>query len=262
MSSDETPPLIEMRGIEKYFGRVAALTGVDLNLRENEILGLLGDNGSGKSTLIKVLVGVHQADAGEVSIRGERVDIDSPKTAREYGIETVFQDLALINEQSVAANIFLDRYPKRNIAGVVPRIDWGEVNRRAEAVLSERLNLDLDVTKSVEFFSGGERQAVAVARALVTEPDVIIMDEPTSALSAESARRVRNLIQDLNDQGVSIVLITHNLEEVFDLTDRISVLRSGSLVGTVEAGTVNKNDIVTMMVDGTIPPGISQHQRH
>ena len=242
-----------MRGIEKYFGRVAALTGVDLELRQKEILGLLGDNGSGKSTLIKVLVGVHQADAGDVSIRGQRVDIDSPKTAREYGIETVFQDLALINEQSVAANIFLDRYPKRNIAGVVPRIDWAEVNRRAEAVLKERLNLDLDVTKEVEFFSGGERQAVAVARALVTEPDVIIMDEPTSALSAESARRVRDLIRELNEQGVAIVLITHNLEEVFDLTDRISVLRSGSLVGTVDSATVTKNDIVTMMIDGTAP---------
>jgi ABC-type sugar transport system ATPase subunit len=252
MTHSDTP-LIEMRGIEKNFGRVVALDGVDLALREGEILGLLGDNGSGKSTLIKVLVGVHQADAGETYLHGDRVDIDSPRTARQLGIETVFQDLALINELSVAANIFLDRYPKRDIAGIIPRIDWPKMNRRAEAILSERLNIDIDVRDKVEFFSGGERQAVAVGRALVTDPDVIIMDEPTSALSAESADRVRTLIRELNDQGVSIIIITHNLEEVFDLTDRITVLRSGERVGTVSADSVTKNDIVTMMISGTMP---------
>lgn len=252
MSQSDTP-LIEMRGIEKNFGRVVALNGVDLELREGEILGLLGDNGSGKSTLIKVLVGVHQADAGETYLRGEQVDIDSPRTARKLGIETVFQDLALINELSVAANIFLDRYPKRDIGGIIPRIDWPEMNRRAEAILSDRLDIEVDVEDRVEFFSGGERQAVAVGRALVTDPEVIIMDEPTSALSAESAERVRELIQELNEQGISIIVISHNLEEIFGLTDRITVLRSGERVGTVPADAVTKNDIVTMMVSGTMP---------
>jgi len=256
MSSPETPPLIEMENIHKRFGRVRALSGIDLELQDGEVLGLLGDNGSGKSTLIKTLVGVHSADEGEIRIRGEPVSIDSPKTARQYGIATVYQDLALVNEMSVAANVFLDRYPRKRLASIVPMIDWQEMNERAEELIQRRLNLDLDVTKKVEFFSGGERQAIAVARALVTDPDIVIMDEPTSALSAESARRVQQLLRELNEEGISIIVISHNLDEVFELTDRITVLRSGELVGTVESGAVDKNDVVTMMVDGRLPTEI------
>jgi ABC-type sugar transport system ATPase subunit len=253
MAGNETQTLIEMRGIKKRFGRVAALSGVDLELYDGEILGLLGDNGSGKSTLIKTLVGVHRPDAGKIYVRGEQVEIQSPRQARQFGIETVYQDLALVNEMSVAANVFLDRYPRTKIAGVIPKIDWKSMNERAESILRDRLNLELDVEKEVEFFSGGERQAVAIARALVTDPDVVILDEPTSALSADSARRVQELIEALNEEDISILIISHNLEEIFELADRLVVLRNGERVGSVRPERATKNGIVTMMVDGRQP---------
>ncbi|MDS0276733.1 ATP-binding cassette domain-containing protein [Halomicroarcula sp. S1AR25-4] len=255
MSESGTTNLIEMRGIEKHFGRVVALNGVDLEVREGEIMGLLGDNGSGKSTLIKTLVGVHQPDAGEVFIRGEQVHISNPKEARKYGISTVYQDLALVDTLSVSANMFLARNPMKRYAGISV-VDWETMNEQAEEIIRSRLNLEIDPTARVEFLSGGERQAVAIARSLVTDPDLVIMDEPTSALSADSARRVRDLIQTLNDEGITVLLITHNMDEVFALTDRVTILDSGDLVGTVATDRVTKEDIVQMMVSGEMPASI------
>ncbi|GGN88434.1 ATP-binding cassette domain-containing protein [Haloarcula pellucida] len=255
MSESGTTNLIEMRGIEKHFGRVVALNGVDLEVREGEIMGLLGDNGSGKSTLIKTLVGVHQPDAGEVFIRGEQVHISNPKEARKYGISTVYQDLALVDTLSVSANMFLARNPMKRYAGISV-VDWETMNEQAEEIIRSRLNLEIDPTARVEFLSGGERQAVAIARSLVTDPDLVIMDEPTSALSADSARRVRDLIQTLNDEGITVLLITHNMDEVFALTDRVTILDSGDLVGTVDTDRVTKEDIVQMMVSGEMPASI------
>lgn len=251
MSSDDASNLVEMRGIEKHFGRVVALNGVDLEVREGEIMGLLGDNGSGKSTLIKTLVGIHPPDAGKVYIRGERVDISNPKEARQYGITTVYQDLALVDSLSVSANLFLARNPMKKMAGI-SMVDWKTMNVEAEELIRDRLNLEVDPTAKVEFLSGGERQAIAIARALVTDPELIIMDEPTSALSADSARRVRELIKTLNDEGITVLLITHNMDEVFGLTDRITVLENGNLVGTVDTDSVTKEDIVQMMVSGEL----------
>lgn len=257
MSSDEASNLIEMRDIEKHFGRVVALNGVDLEVRQGEIMGLLGDNGSGKSTLIKTLVGVHQPDAGEVFIRGERVNISNPKEAREYGISTVYQDLALVDSLSVSANMFLARNPMKKVAGI-SMVDWKTMNEDAEEIIRERLNLEIDPTAEVEFLSGGERQSIAIARALVTDPDLVIMDEPTSALSADSARRVRELIETLKEEGITVLLITHNLDEVFGLTDRITVLENANLVGTVDSDAVTKEDIVQMMISGELTTGKSK----
>ena len=251
MSVDGSDLLVEMRGIEKYFGRVVALNGVDLEVREGEIMGLLGDNGSGKSTLIKTLVGVHQPDAGEMYIRGSQVNISNPKEARQYGITTVYQDLALIDSLSVAANLFLARNPMKKFAGISV-VDWETMNEQAEEIIRSRLNLEIDPTALVEFLSGGERQAVAIARSLVTDPDLVIMDEPTSALSADSARRVRELVKTLNQEGITVLLITHNMDEVLGLTDRVTILDSGDLVGTVDTDTVTKEDIVQMMVSGEL----------
>lgn len=240
-----------MQGIRKRFGRLVALNGVDLELRESEILGLLGDNGSGKSTLVKTLVGVHQPDGGTVTIRGEEVDIDNPKKAREYGISTVYQDLALVNEQSVAANMFLARTPMKRLFGLLPVIDWERMNREAERILKERMNLDIDPTARVEFLSGGERQSIAIARALITDPDILILDEPTSALSPDSAERVEKLVETLREEeGISVIIISHNMDEVFNLTDRITVLDNGRLVDTVETEAVTRQDVVEMMVSG------------
>lgn len=242
-----------MEGIHKRFGRLVALEDVDLDLREGEILGLLGDNGSGKSTLVKTLVGVHQADEGTVYIRGERVDISSPKDARRYGISTVYQDLALVNELSVAANMFLARNPMKRLFGYLPVVDWDRMNREAKRILRERMNLNIDPTSRVEFLSGGERQSIAIARALVTDPDILILDEPTSALSPDSANRVEDLVKTLREkEGISVIIISHNMDEVFNLTDRVTVLDNGNLVGTVETATVDRRDVVEMMVSGTL----------
>lgn len=243
-----------MEGIHKQFGRLVALGGVDLDLREGEILGLLGDNGSGKSTLVKTLVGVHQPDDGTVTIRGEEVDINNPKQAREYGISTVYQDLALVNEQSVAANMFLARTPMKRLFGVLPVIDWDRMHEEAGRILRERMNLDIDPTARVEFLSGGERQSIAIARALVTDPDILVLDEPTSALSPDSAKRVEELVRTLREEeGISVIVISHNMDEVFNLTDRITVLDNGNLVGTVDTDGVTRRDVVEMMVSGRMP---------
>lgn len=257
VTKELTEPVIEMENIVKHFGRVHALDGVDLSLRDNEIQGLLGDNGSGKSTLVKTLVGVYQPDSGTIRIRGDECDFSSPKEARDVGISTVYQDLALVNSQSIAANMFLGRNPTKKFGGL-PIVDWDRMNEEAERILSERLNIHLDPKSKVEYLSGGERQAIAIARALVTDPDIIVMDEPTSALSADSAGRVEELIKTLQEEGLSILLISHNLDEVFNVTDRITVLDSGNHVGTVSTSDVSRRDIVQMMVDGRIPEDVEE----
>lgn len=249
MDSEESP-IIRMEGITKRFGRVIALSDVDIELRENEVMGLVGDNGSGKSTLIKTLVGVHRPDAGSVSIRGERVKIHSPEQARAHGISTVYQDLALVNELSVATNMFLDRYPRKQIGRIVSIVDWDTMNDEAARILRERMNLDIDPTAKVEFLSGGERQAIAIGRALVTDPDIVVMDEPTSALSPDSAERVIDLVDTLREEGLSVIIIDHNLDEVFSVTDRLTVLRNGNHVATVDSDSVSEDEVVQMMVQG------------
>jgi ABC-type sugar transport system ATPase subunit len=249
--SDEKQPLIEMRGIEKSFGRVHALKGVDLEVRDGEIMGLVGDNGAGKSTLVKTLVGIHQPDAGEIYIDGTRTTIESPKEAQKHGIATVYQDLALVDELPVHANMFLGRTKKnRHLGGLFHTIDWKGMREEAERTLSERLNFQVPTDAKVEFLSGGERQAVAIGRALVTDPDVVVLDEPTSALSADAAQRVIDLVKTLRDEGISVLLISHNLEEVFSLTDRITVLRAGERIQTVESADVTEDEVVEMMITG------------
>jgi ABC-type sugar transport system ATPase subunit len=248
-----TDPIVEMRGITKRFGRIEALTDVDLTVHEGTVLGLLGDNGAGKSTLIKILVGLHDPTGGTIRVRGEQVAFDSPRDAKRHGIETVYQDLALVDERSVAENVFLGRYPKKSLLGPLSIVDYDRMRSEADRLLSERLDLQLDPTARVEFLSGGERQAVAIARALVTDPDIVILDEPTSALSADAAERVRSLIGTLREEGITVVMISHDLNEVFGVTDRLVVLHNGRRVGAVDADAASKNDIVRMMVDGSVP---------
>ncbi len=250
MAEHETP-LIEMEGIGKRFGRIRALEDVDLKVKNGEIMGLVGDNGAGKSTLIKTLVGIHQPDEGEIRVKGEPVTMDSPKEAQSYRIATVYQDLALVDQLTVDANIFLGRTKTRKIGGIIPVIDWAGMRREAEATLKDRLNFDVPVDSKVEFLSGGERQAVAIGRALITDPDLIILDEPTSALSTDAAQRVIDLVKTLRDEGISVLLISHSLEEIFSLTDRITVLHSGKRVGTVTSESVTEDEVVEMMIAGT-----------
>lgn len=248
--SNDKPPLVEMRGIEKQFGRVQALNNVDLEVQDGEIMGLVGDNGAGKSTLIKTLVGVHEPDAGRIFIDGESTNIESPKDAQSHGIATVYQDLALVDELPVHANMFLGRVKTHRIAGILPIIDWETMRQEAEYTLTERLNFDVPIDSKVEFLSGGERQAVAIGRALITNPDLVILDEPTSALSADAAQRVIELVKTLRNEGISVLLISHSLEEIFSLTDRITILHTGECVETVNSADVTEDEVVEMMISG------------
>lgn len=256
MSPETETPLVEMRGIDKRFGRIKALSGVDFEVRDNEIMGLVGDNGAGKSTLIKTLVGIHQPDAGEILINGEPVQIDSPKDAHKYGIATVYQDLALVDELTVDANMFLGRTKTKRFGGFLDMVDWPAMREEAARTLTERLNFDVPVDSKVEFLSGGERQAVAIGRALVTDPDIIVLDEPTSALSTDAADRVIDLVRTLKQEGISVILISHNIDEIFSLTDRLTILETGTRVATVETENVTEDEVVQMMISGQAIDGV------
>lgn len=254
--AEQTTPVLEMRGISKSFGTLQALENVDFTVNENEIVGLVGDNGAGKSTLVKTLVGLHEPDDGEILLDGEPVNITDPKDARQHGIATVYQDLALVDDLSVAMNLHLGRPLMKRLGGIIPIVDWPQMNRNAQNVLRENLNIHIDPESKVEFLSGGERQAIAICRALVTDPNVIVMDEPTSALSADAAERVIELIRSLRDRGLSIVIISHNLDEIFEVTDRMTILSNGQHISTVDTGTVNREQVVQMMISETVPDGV------
>ncbi|PSP95443.1 sugar ABC transporter ATP-binding protein, partial [Halobacteriales archaeon QS_4_62_28] len=253
MEETGTTNIVELEDISKHFGHVTALNDIDFSLKEGEVHALAGDNGSGKSTLIKTIVGLHQPSSGTIYIRGEPTEVKNPKNARQLGIATVYQDLALVDTMSVAANVFLGRTPTKRFLGVLPRVDWKQMKERSQEILESRLELNVDLETDVEFLSGGERQAVAIARTLVTDPDVVILDEPTAALSTDSSERVQNLIQTLNDEGITILVISHSIDEIFDLADRTTVLHNGDMVGTVDTDDAVKDDIVEMMVGGEMP---------
>ncbi|MBV0926144.1 ATP-binding cassette domain-containing protein [Halomicroarcula limicola] len=250
MTTDSSHPRIEVEHVKKRFGTVEALSDVSLTLKDNEVLSLVGDNGAGKSTFIKTLVGIHQPDGGEIRFDGEPVTIDGPKHARKLGIGTVYQDLALVDELSVAENLFLGRMPVKKVGGLVPVVDQEYMAEEAERILSEHLNIHVDPDTPVEFLSGGERQAVAIGRALVTDPDIVLLDEPTSALSKAAVEHVEELVQRLRDSGHSVILIDHNLEEVLSMSDRVAVLFQGRIVDVVDAADVTRDDVVSMMVSG------------
>ena len=247
---------VEMRGISKSFGSLQALNNVDFSVKKREIVGLVGDNGAGKSTLVKTLVGLHEPDEGEVLLHGDPVTIADPKDARKHGIATVYQDLALVDELSVAMNLHLGRPLMKRFGGVIPIVDWPGMKKNAEKILRENLNIYIDPESKVEFLSGGERQAVAICRALVTDPDVIVMDEPTSALSADAAERVMNLITSLRNKGLSIVIISHNLDEIFEITDRMTILSNGQHISNVNTSAVNREQVVQMMISETVPDSV------
>lgn len=250
MTLSVSNPQIEIENVQKRFGTVEALSEVTLDLGENEILGLVGDNGAGKSTLVKTLVGIHQPDDGEIRFDGEPVTIDGPKHARKLGIGTVYQDLALVDELTVAENLFLGRTPVKKLGGVWPVVDTERMNEQAQRILGDRLNIHVDPETPVEYLSGGERQAIAIARALVTDPEIVILDEPTSALSKAAVEHVERLVQQLKDNGHSVILVDHNLEEVQSMTDRIAVLFQGEVVDVVDTDSVSRDGLVSMMVSG------------
>lgn len=240
--------LLEARAIDKTYGHVRALQRADFEVLPGEVTALVGDNGAGKSTLIKILSGTVQPDGGEVRFEGRPVLIDSPITARRLGLETVYQDLALAEDLDPAANLFLGREVLR--PGLLGRL--GFLNKRAmrnragQAFASLGIGLQ-DVDADVGMLSGGQRQTVAVSRAATWASRVIFMDEPTAALGVVQAQKVLDLIQRIRDSGKAVVLISHNLPQVFEVANRIQVLRLGKRVATFRSGEVTMEEVVGAM---------------
>jgi ABC-type sugar transport system ATPase subunit len=240
-------PILEVAGLRKSFGPVHALRGVDMELRRGEVLALVGDNGAGKSTLIKHIAGVYRADAGTIHLAGERIDLLSPREARERGIETVYQDLALADDLSVGANIFLGREPVRRLAGIIPFVD-DRLIRRETATLLDRIRSRIPPqARTVARLSGGQRQAVAIARAIYWRAKVVIMDEPTAALAVMERENVVRHARELAAAGSGVIYVGHNLVEILEVADRIAVMFRGAIVHTVQAGETNQEELIKYM---------------
>ena len=236
-------PALELSEASKSFGHVNALVGVSLAAYGGQVLAVVGDNGAGKSTMIKLIAGVHAMDSGDLHIDGRRVELSSPAQAQALGISTVFQDLALIEVLDIAANMYLGRPPRRGYVFV----DRRTMIERAADVLQE-LGIRLpSVRVPVGILSGGQRQGVAVARAVLQEGDVILMDEPTAALGVRETEQVLGIIDELRTRGKTVVLISHDLEVVFHIADRIEVLRLGRVQGVRDIGQTDRQEIVGLI---------------
>jgi D-xylose transport system ATP-binding protein len=241
--------VLEVDGLRKQYGATTALRDVSLSLHEGEVLALLGDNGAGKSTLIKILSGVVGADAGEVRIDGRPVDIDSPKRARELGIETVYQDLALFDNADATGNFYAGR--ERTRKGLLGGLGWVDdgAMRHETAELLDRLQVKLPGNGTeIGLMSGGQRQAVACARAIAFGERIVILDEPTSALGAREAGNVLRLIKEAPEHGVAVIVISHNMEHVIEVADRAVVLRQGRYVGEERPDEKTQERLVAMIV--------------
>lgn len=226
----ETTPVVEMHNIKKNFAAVQALRGVDLVLRHNEVLGLVGDNAAGKSTLMKVLSGAYIPDEGEIFIDGKKAHMANPLDARRLGIEMVYQDLALADNLDVTGNVFMGRETVSTQIGPFGVMDSRMMEKEAQRLIG-RLKIDIpSVRLLVERLSGGQRQAVAIARATAFNSKVVIMDEPTAALSVGAITKVLDTIRELKAQGVSIIIISHRLEDIYSVSDRLIVMRQGRKV--------------------------------
>jgi len=224
-------PLVEMTGIEKHFGSVTALAGVDFSVGEAEVVGLLGDNGAGKSTLIKILSGAIRPSAGEIRFKGAPIHFKSTRDAIDVGIETIYQDSALVEQMSIGRNLFLGREPTRSV-GPFRSMDRAYIDRTTRELMNRvGIMKALDPKTPIGRLSGGERQAIAIARAMFFEADLIIMDEPTNNLGVEEADGVMRFIREAKEAGHSSILISHNIHHVFMVVDRVVVLRHGQQVG-------------------------------
>ena len=246
-------PLIEVHGLEKSFGGVHAVREVGFDISPGEAVALVGDNGAGKSTVVKMISGALHRDGGEIRWEGRPVHIDHPDDARALGIETMYQDLALVPDLDVAGNIFLGCEPMTRRLGVLPVLDRAAMRSRSRDLL-DRVNIDMpSLDAMVRQLSGGQRQATAIARFLLNESGrLIIMDEPTAALGVREQRRVLELIASLKEHGVAMLIVSHNLDHVFDVCERVVVLRVGRVAGTVLTSESEKSDVVGLIM-GDVP---------
>lgn len=243
--------LVQMRGISKHFGGLQALRNVNFEIRQGEVLGLVGDNGAGKSTLMKILTGAYHPDEGSIHFNGRPVQLHRPQDSRNLGIEMIYQNLALCPNRNVTANIFLGRErAKFSLFGFLKVLDWPEMRKQAIHIL-ESLHItikSLDVP--VEKLSGGQQQAVAIGRAVSFDPQLVIMDEPTASLALKEVESVLELIRNLRKRGISVIIISHRLQDVFSVADRIGVLRAGELVEIYNIPQVSPDEVVRAMFLG------------
>lgn len=244
-----TTPLVELRNISIAFGGVKAVDDVSIDLHKGEVVGLLGHNGAGKSTLVKILSGAYQMDSGEVRINGDKAVITNPRDARHYNIETLYQTLALADNLDASANLFLGR----ELVTRLGLVNDDKMEAEARKIMG-RLNPNFkNFTSPVSALSGGQRQSVAIARAVYFNAKILIMDEPTAALGPHETKMVAELIQQLKAEGIGIFLISHDIHDVMDLCDRASVMKNGKLVGTVDVADVTDDDLLGMIILGKHP---------
>jgi D-xylose transport system ATP-binding protein len=250
MSTNGT--LLALQGVSKSFGPVKALTEVDFDVRAGEVVALVGDNGAGKSTLVKAIAGIHDIDAGEIAFEGSPVKISTPHDATELGIATVYQDLALCDNLDVVENLFLGREElAHGPAAALRQLDEVDMEHRSHELLENLAVTITDVRAEVGTMSGGQRQQVAIARSLLGEPKVVLLDEPTAALGVRQTAQVLALIKRLRERGLGVVVISHNLADVFEVADRIFVLWLGRKEGTYDAGSSTPEQIVAAITGAT-----------
>jgi simple sugar transport system ATP-binding protein len=247
--SQENTPLVQMIRINKSFGHVYALCDVDFTVGRQDVVGLLGDNGAGKSTLIKILTGLYPQDTGQIYFDGQPVRFSSPKEARQMGIETVYQDLALVELMSIARNFCLGREPIRQI-GPFRFLDKRSMERTCQEALGEIGIRIRSPHEEVSILSGGERQSIAIGRAVYFGVKLLILDEPTSALSIRETNKVLNYVTEAKKQGLSVIFITHNIYHVYPVADRFTILSHGGKLGDFDKGRVSPEDISEMIVSG------------
>ncbi len=256
MTVAERTPLVEMQNINVAFGGVHAVRDVTIDLYAGEVIGLVGGNGAGKSTLMRVLSGAHPADSGVINIDGKAVSISNPRDAKTYNIETIYQTLALADNVDAPANMFLGR----ELTTRWGTLDDSTMEDQTRRVMG-RLNPNFKRFKTpVKSLSGGQRQAVAIARAVHFNARILIMDEPTAALGPAETAQVRNLVKQLKEDGIGIFLISHDIHDVFDLSDRVSVMYHGRIVDTVNKGETTPDDILGMIILGKKPEEVTQKE--
>tara|TARA_Y100001935_G_scaffold227369_1_gene205634 strand:- start:164 stop:904 length:741 start_codon:yes stop_codon:yes gene_type:complete len=241
--------ILQLKNISKNFGAIKALDNVSLSLRSGEVLGLMGDNGAGKSTLIKIIAGNFKQSSGTISFENKNVEFSKPMEARDKGIEVVYQDLALCDNLTAASNIFLTREIKRNF-GIISIINFAQMFKRAKEIFNE-LKSETLPDEEVKMMSGGQRQAVAIGRTKLSKAKVVLLDEPTAAISVRQVAEVLELIKQLKNQGIAVVIISHRMPDVFAVSDRIAVLRRGQLVANKLASESSPEE-VTALITGAI----------
>ena len=251
-------PILELKGVSKSFGAVQALFEVDFHVSAGEVMALVGDNGAGKSTLIKCIAGIYSIDSGDVFFEGDRVSLHGPKDSARLGIEVVYQDLALADNLDVVQNMFLGR---EELTGPLRALDEITMERRANDTLATlSVTTIRSVRQTVAGLSGGQRQSVAVAKAVMWNSKVVILDEPTAALGVAQTRQVLDLVKRLGEQGLAVVLISHNLHDIFEVADNITVLRLGQNVGEYKRTDVTQTQVVEAITAGKLSkvPGVAE----